>query len=833
MTSSQFSSGEVAYRMNGSADAGTWKQTLGTDTYPFVNGGHENVYYGKKDCKATEKTYSNTVPHPDHQYVDGVCSVCSKALNYSVQYDANGGSGTMSNQTFTCGTAQKLSGNAFTRTGYIFAGWNTKADGTGTSYTNQQQVINLAITPDAVVTLYAQWTACIYKVVFDANGGEGTMADQTFTYGTAQALTANAFTHGYTFAGWNTKADGTGTTYTNQQQVTNLATTQDAVVTLYAQWTDCIYKVVFDANGGEGTMADQTFTYGTAQALTANTFTRTGYTFAGWNTVEKPDEENPGTAYTNEAEVSNLSATNGATVNLYAQWTNITYTVKFHANGGEGTMEAQTYTCDKEQALTANAFNRTGYYLTGWNTVAAPTAENPGTAYADKADGSRIATTSGATVTLYAQWALATYTVAFNANGNNTSGEMADQTFTYNEKKALTANNFTRTGYTFAGWNTVEKPDEENPGTAYSNEAEVSNLSATNGATVNLYAQWINITYTVKFHANGGEGTMNDQTLTYDRARNLAKNTYTRESYAFTGWSKSADGDVYYRDEAGVKNMSSTQGDVINLYAQWEKIWRVQYEFKGEIQDTLTTYSPESGVGTLPTADILKLAKLDSEDFSAIYTIKGTKKTFTADTKISGDIVVVATPAAHVTIPSWRKCVSFNCPKANLDFTKAKEVEAFAVDGNIIAHKLDSVPSNTGVILQKTGYIDSEPTEVLIPVIYDNLKEVSRNVNILVPGTLITIYQGYVWGSLWGEEAFWRINEEDGIAVPDNRCYLDYNRSYAKINVSFNGGEPTFVKTIEDNKPAYDSDATYNLAGMKVGKNYKGIVIKNGKKIIK
>ena len=194
-----------------------------------------------------------------------------------------------------------------------------------------------------------------YTVNFDANGGEGAMTSQTLTYGkTSESLKANAFTKpGYTFAGWNTAADGTGTAYTNRQTTPNVTTENGGAVTLYAQWTANSYTVKFDGNGAEGTMADQSFTYDAEQALTANGFTKTGYTFAGWKLGD--------TTYEDGATVKNL-ATEGA-LTLTAQWTANSYTVKFDGNGAEGTMVDQSFTYDAEQALTANGFTKTGYTL--------------------------------------------------------------------------------------------------------------------------------------------------------------------------------------------------------------------------------------------------------------------------------------------------------------------------------------------------------------------------------------------------------------------------------------------------------------------------------------
>ena len=154
-----------------------------------------------------------------------------------------------------------------------------------------------------------------YTVNFDANGGEGAMTSQTLTYGkTSESLKANAFTKpGYTFAGWNTAADGTGTAYTNRQTTPNVTTENGGAVTLYAQWTANSYTVKFDGNGAEGTMADQSFTYDVEQALTANGFTKTGYTFAGWKLGD--------TTYEDGATVKNLATSEEIT--LIAQWTTI------------------------------------------------------------------------------------------------------------------------------------------------------------------------------------------------------------------------------------------------------------------------------------------------------------------------------------------------------------------------------------------------------------------------------------------------------------------------------------------------------------------------------
>ena len=219
-----------------------------------------------------------------------------------------------------------------------------------------------------------------------------------------------------------------------------------ADATVSAEFTPNYYTVSFDANGGEGeAMAAQTFTYDEAKSLTANTYTRTGYDFAGWNTVAAPTTENPGTVYTDVQEVQNLTAEANGTVTLYAQWTPHTYAVSFDANGGEGeAMANQSFTYDEAaKALTANTYTRTGYDFAGWNTVAAPTEQNPGTTYTNGQEVQNLTAEANGTVTLYAQWTPHDYsiTIAGTSNGTVTAkvGETENATTAhYNDPVTLT-----------------------------------------------------------------------------------------------------------------------------------------------------------------------------------------------------------------------------------------------------------------------------------------------------------------------------------------------------------------------------------------------------------
>lgn len=159
-------------------------------------------------------------------------------IRYYIAFNGNGAdSGAMTDSTATRDSAFTLPANAFSKVGYEFAGWNTKADGSGTTYADKASVTNLAEAKQKV-TLYAQWHAASYTVSFDKNASDaaGTMAPQVMPSAKATNLNTHTYTRfGYEFTGWNTKADGSGTTIADGASVKDLAAA-GKTATLYAQW---------------------------------------------------------------------------------------------------------------------------------------------------------------------------------------------------------------------------------------------------------------------------------------------------------------------------------------------------------------------------------------------------------------------------------------------------------------------------------------------------------------------------------------------------------------------------------------------------------------------
>ena len=341
------------------------------------------------------------------------------------------------------------------------------------------------------------------------------------------------------------------------------------------------YEISYDANkpiGASGTvagsMANTEHVYDSPKALRPNGFGLTGWTFDGWATSPTGQK-----VYDNNQVVSNLSATEGAIVRLYARWIPNTYTVQYNANrpaGASGAVEGVTtdssHTYDTLKALTANGFSLTGWTFTGWATTA-----QGGKAYDDRQEIATLAATDGATVTLYAVWTANTYTVTYNADkpGNASAvvaGTTGDSAHTYDTEKALTANGFSLTGWTFQGWAT-----ESGGQKIYDDGRSVVNLAAEQGGTVTLFAVWKANTYTVTYDSDkpiGASGAIEGDTAnsshTYDTSSALTANGYRLTGWTFGGWATEPGGGKTYTDGQAVSDLTATTNGSVTLYAVWE-----------------------------------------------------------------------------------------------------------------------------------------------------------------------------------------------------------------------------------------------------------------------
>ena len=553
----------------------TYDQAASLTTNGYTKTGYTFMNWNtQRDGGGTAYTDGQNVSNLSSKEGDSVTLYAQwRANSYTIQYDGNNADGgDMANQSMTYDQAANLTANSYTKTGYTFAGWNTRPDGAGTAYGNEQSVVNLTPDGGSIITLYAQWHANNYKVAFDGNTADsGSMSDQPMAFDIEVNLTANAYTKtGYTFVGWNTEKGGEGTAYTDGQTVVNLTAVEGETVTLYAQWRANKYIIYFDGNTADGgSTPEQAMTYDTAATLTANGYTKTGYTFIGWNT----QLDGGGMAYDDGQSVINLTLNDDETVTLYAQWHANSYTIHFDGNTADsGSMTDQSMTYDQAASLTANGYIKTGYAFVGWNTQ----PDGGGTAYTDGQTVSNLTSEEGGTVTLYAQWRANNYTIHFDGNTAD-GGSTPEQAMTYDQAASLTTNGYTKTGYTFMNWNT----QRDGGGTAYTDGQNVSNLSSKEGDSVTLYAQWRANRYTVQYDGNTADGgSTPEQAMTYDQAASLTINGYTKTGYTFTGWNTQPDGGgMAYDDGQSVINLAPVEGETVTLYAQWRaNTYSIQYD---------------------------------------------------------------------------------------------------------------------------------------------------------------------------------------------------------------------------------------------------------------
>lgn len=528
---------------------------------------------------------------------------------------------------------QKLTLNSTkpTRKGYSFKEWNTKADGSGTSYAaggTYDQDHN-----GGTVTLYAIWTAWTHTVTYNknvpSNAPSNTTAvtnlpgNQTKTYEKNLTLsTTKPSRTGYNFVEWNTQADGKGTSYKSGSVYSYDRDSNGGTVTLYAIWTPWKHTVTYNKNVPASSKSqtvnslpgNQTKIYDQTLTLSNNTPTRTGYAFKEWNT----QADGKGTSYQKGASYTYNRTSDGGTVTLYAIWTSWKHTVHYDKNVSSTSSSQtvsnmpsdQTKVYETNLVLSTSKPTRNGYIFTGWNTA----ANGSGTAYAAGGNYQYDRSSDGGTVTLYAQWTAWKHTVHYDKNVSSISssqtvnGIPADQTKTFDQKLTLSATKPTRNGYIFSGWNTKANGS----GTAYAAGAEYKHDQ--NGGTATLYAQWTPWKHTVHYNANGGDqnSVPTDQTKTFDQAMILSDKKPTRHGYNFVRWNTKADGTGTSYEVKGNYNHDQN-GGTVTLYAIWTPwVHTVHYDANGGDQssvpnDQKKTYGQSMNVATkVPTRNEYK-----------------------------------------------------------------------------------------------------------------------------------------------------------------------------------------------------------------------------------
>ena len=503
---------------------------------------------------------------------------------YTITYNAQGGSVTGTYTTsYTVETPVGLP-NAI-KPGYSLIGW--RANGAG-NWGEMSYGVAASVPAGKYgnVTLSAQWSAITYYVSFNGNGAtSGSMTDQTFQYEETRALTANAYQRtGYTFAGWALTSTATAVTFKDKASVSNLTTTADETVTLYAVWTAISYDIVYNTDGG--TIKDTTYTskYSIADTVRLPAqVEKTGYTFGGWKPSASVGNWNAQTTY-NGLQTAGLYGS----ITLNAQWTTQAYTIQYDAVGG--TITSGTYTTEYSitSSITLPNAQKTGYTLTGW------VADDAGNWGATLYTAGNVGAGRYGNVKMTAQWKGITYLIEFDGN-KSTDGVMYNLSAEYGKDVTLTANAYVRGGYTFLGWSASNAATTP----TYTDGATVSNLSSTQGATVTLYAVWSKISYTVTYDPMGGTITA-EGTTGYSVTDLLQLAEVERTGYTFKGWTPAASVGSWQALVLYSGTLNAGHYGNVTLNALWDKnVYAIRYDAAGGTMSG--SYTTEYSVDTVIT----------------------------------------------------------------------------------------------------------------------------------------------------------------------------------------------------------------------------------------
>ncbi|MFD0778576.1 InlB B-repeat-containing protein [Flavobacterium myungsuense] len=280
-TSSVFSSFISGY--NGLSVSGTSQAVTGLSagtTYYYRVRANKTSVTGQGAYTEVQTVLFNTVTYDGNSHTGGSVP--------SANTGANGASVTLATNT-----------GSLTRTGYTFGGWNTVANGTGTSY-----AAGASYTLSGNITLFAQWTVNTLTATYNSQSGSAISNGSTTTGGSISTSPGTPTRTGYTFNGWFAASSGGSAIsfpYTHGQT---------ANFTLFAQWTANTLTVTYNSQSGSA-ISNGSTTAGGSIAASPGSPTRAGYTFNGWFTASSG------------GSAISFPYTHGQTANftLFAQWT--------------------------------------------------------------------------------------------------------------------------------------------------------------------------------------------------------------------------------------------------------------------------------------------------------------------------------------------------------------------------------------------------------------------------------------------------------------------------------------------------------------------------------
>lgn len=514
-------------------------------------------------------------------------------IEYQVKFDANVPrnastkdrlSGTMKNQEFTYDNEQYLSQNTYDLPGYKFKEWNTKADGTGTSYADKAEAKNLTDKEGDIVILYAQWTPETYMIMYrpgnPPGGGDYAQIAYFDQSDTLMPVEKTAWTYpNHVFHGWTDS--GLGSFYKDGSSFYNLCGPPDedgnllSMVKLTAEWVETekikvsvtrdgvpqedlaqylfligktgdvdgqVFRGMFEQIGPTGTDPGVTYLYDPVKqgkSIPEGTYDLCFDPAAdeGTNTTAGPSEYFP-----SSVEIDYGGAYAVSTVFDY-------YTVSISKDPAQEDQISSVAITDAGGVIQPSADNKIfapgghklniqtamkeGYHFDGYSVMGvAPGSADNGKDFDPQVQNQTITVRGTADIMAHAE--ANTYTVKFNGIGSNVEGTMTDQDMVYGEPQELFANQFTRPGGSFAVWTTKE----DGSGAKYNDKATVDKMTTENGGVVNLYTQWDMTTFNIEYDLDEGRlpaGKTNPDKYRAD-TETFTLNNPEKKDYDFVGW---------------------------------------------------------------------------------------------------------------------------------------------------------------------------------------------------------------------------------------------------------------------------------------------------------
>lgn len=436
-------------------------------------------------------------------------------ISYTIEFNLNGGTGEFGKIICEENKECLIPNKTPTKEGYSFQGWSEDKD--GNAVYKEQSSINTLEQDSTEIILYAIWNINNYKISF-IDFDNSLLEESQYNFGETIKAPTTPSRLGYTFSKWDTD-------FKNAKE--------DLIIK--AMYDVNTYEISYQLNGGD--IENIPTSYIVEDDIVIDNPKKIGYEFIGWST---PEDDTP---------IKDFKIEKGTTgdLELIAKYNPNLYHLIFDTNGANENISPREIKFDSEYGELP-VVTKSGYTFVNWtNEEKVEVFSN--TTFKEPND-----------IVIHANWKAINYNIRYNLVGGEVDNLPSSYTI---ESENILLTYPIKEGYEFIGWSTSEDNN------TFIKDFEISKGSM---GDIELTANYRPINYYISYNSNGAEGTMENTKVKYNNSANLRKNAFIKEGYIFTGWSIKPDGDILYKDEATIYNLSSKDNEIINLYANWEII---------------------------------------------------------------------------------------------------------------------------------------------------------------------------------------------------------------------------------------------------------------------